>query len=301
MQVYLDILFLENLIINYFILLLTSKFTNIKTSTLRLFLGALLGAVYVLVLILCPNLKIYYTAGSKIVLSLIIIYISFPFKTIKIFLKNVIVFYLATFLFAGATFAFVYLSNGGGFIRNGIVYIFRDTKWIMFILAIASVFIMVRIVLEIMKGKITKEKLEVPIKLSFEGKVVELSALVDTGNFLHDPLTNKPVVIVEYKAVMDIFPTDLQRILEMPDISNLDSIYEAFTSSKWFSRFRLIPFSSLGKENGMLIGLRPDYIKIGSKNGYEEVNDVIIGIHNQELSSNNSYRAILGVDLLQTA
>jgi len=64
------------------------------------------------------------------------------------------------------------------------------------------------------------------------------------------------------------------------------------------SRFRLIPFTSLGKENGMLIGFRPDYIEVGENAEKKGITDVIIGIYNRALSKNNNYSALLSPELI---
>ena len=44
----------------------------------------------------------------------------------------------------------------------------------------------------------------------------------------------------------------------------------------YISRFRLIPFSSLGKQNGMLIGFKPDKVTIKFDGLEKEKGDVII-------------------------
>ena len=64
------------------------------------------------------------------------------------------------------------------------------------------------------------------------------------------------------------------------------------------SKLKFIPFSSLGKQNGMLLGIKPDYIKVIS-NETETVNEnVIIGIYNKSLTKRGEYRALVGIDLI---
>jgi hypothetical protein len=62
-------------------------------------------------------------------------------------------------------------------------------------------------------------------------------------------------------------------------------------------KFKLIPFSSLGNDNGLLIGFKPDYIKVY---GEEECtrDDVLIGIYDGKLSRNNLYTSLIGLDIL---
>nr|WP_279624999.1 sigma-E processing peptidase SpoIIGA [Thermoanaerobacter siderophilus] len=84
---YLDVIFFENLIINYLILSLTRKFSKKGSKPIKLFLGALLGACYVLIFFLLPY-KMIHEVFAKIILSLLIIYMAFTPKTLKEFFEN---------------------------------------------------------------------------------------------------------------------------------------------------------------------------------------------------------------------
>jgi len=48
MDVYIDVLFVENLIMNYLILTVTSRFCRSSASGLRMLAGAAVGAAYVI-------------------------------------------------------------------------------------------------------------------------------------------------------------------------------------------------------------------------------------------------------------
>lgn len=298
MEIYLDILFLENLVINYLILIVTFKFSKSKTSNLRLFLGAFLGAGYVIFLVLFPEMKGYYTTSAKIILSCVIIAVAFTPGKVQTFFKNLAIFYIATFIFAGAAFAFLYFNNTGGFVKSGIFYVLTDTKWSVLVLSLITVGIIIRIFWEIIQFKFIREKMLIPLKIAFGRNTIDLAALVDTGNFLHDPLSNMPVVIVEFKAIRTILPGRIREIFDSSGENDLGSVSSIISETKWYKRFRLIPFNSLGKENGMLIGFKPDYIIVGDDNNQKGVKDVIIGIYNKNLSNNQKYTALLGSELV---
>ncbi len=297
MEIYLDVLFLENVIINYFILLVTAKLSRAGTSSLRLTIGATLGALYVIVLVMLPGMKIYGTIAAKVILSMGIVAVTFTPEKVKAFFKILALFYLSTFIFAGASLAFIYFNQSGGIVRNGIVYVFWNSKWVILILALVMAGIIVKIFLEVIQNRFVREKLLMPLRISFESKVIELAALVDTGNSLHDPLTNTPVIVVEFRAIKDILPMDIQNIFKESKEEDLDSISDVVSQSKWFSRFRLIPFTSLGRENGMLIGFKPDFIEIGENENKKGVNNVVVGIYNKALSKNERYMALLSPEL----
>ncbi|MCX7922357.1 MAG: sigma-E processing peptidase SpoIIGA [Clostridia bacterium] len=298
MEIYLDVLFLENVVMNYLILLVTSKFAKMRISSLRLFIGALIGALYVVFLIFNPGIKVYYTTFAKIVLSFAIIAVTFAPEKVSAFFKTLAIFYVSTFIFAGAALAFLYFNNSGGFVENGIVYVFGQSKWTLLVFSIVTVGIIIRIFWEILQYRVIRERLMIPLKISFESRIISLAALIDTGNSLHDPLTNTPVIVVEFKAVRDILPQEIQGIFENSKENDLFSVTDIIAKSTWFSRFRVIPFTSLGKENGMLIGFKPDYIEIGESEEKKGVNDVIVGIYNRALSKNERYKALLGPELV---
>ncbi|MDF2986911.1 MAG: sigma-E processing peptidase SpoIIGA [Eubacterium sp.] len=297
MEIYLDILLLENLVINYLILYVTAKFSKLRVSTLRLFAGAAVGALYVIFIILQP-VKIYYTTFAKILLSFFIIAITFSPRKVLPFLKTLVIFYISTFIFAGAALAFLFFNQQGGFVRNGIVYVFGQSKWSLMFFSIVTVGIIIKIFMEVIQSRIIKDKLLIPVKIAFDNRMIDLPALVDTGNSLKDPLTNLPVMVVEFKALEELLPEEIRSIFENSKENDLNCVTATISTSKWFSRFRLIPFSSLGKENGMLIGFKPDFIEVGEEEEKRDIKNVIVGIYNRSLSRNEKYKALLGPELV---
>lgn len=65
------------------------------------------------------------------------------------------------------------------------------------------------------------------------------------------------------------------------------------------AKFRVIPFTSLGKQNGMLLGIKADGFSIQAENENVEVPNVIIGISTHDLTKNGLYSALVGLDILE--
>ncbi|EGD46045.1 sigma-E processing peptidase SpoIIGA [Ruminiclostridium papyrosolvens DSM 2782] len=298
MEIYLDVLILENLVINYLILYVTAKFSKYRTSTLRLFLGAIIGALYVGIIIIEPDIKVFYTTVAKILLSFFIIAVTFFPRSIMTFIKTLVIFYISTFIFAGAALAFLFFNDQGGFVKNGIVYVFGQSKWSLMFFSLVTVGIIIKIFMEVIQSKFTRENLLIPVKITFDNRKIGFPALVDTGNSLKDPLTNNPVMVVEFNALEELLPIEIKDIFKNSKEDDLSCVTTTISTSKWFSRFRLIPFSSLGKENGMLIGFKPDFIEIGEEEEKRDVKNVIVGIYNKSLSRNEKYKALLGPELV---
>ena len=48
----------------------------------------------------------------------------------------------------------------------------------------------------------------------------------------------------------------------------------------------------------MLIGIRPEYIKIENEDNQTEIENVIIGIYNKSLTNRGEYRALIGIEII---
>jgi len=298
MDVYLDVLFIENLVINYLILLLTSKMTRQKASSLRLLSGSLVGALYVCFLVVFPGIKVYVSIPAKILLSVSMIAITFNISGIKAFVKALLVFYVITLVFAGTAFAVMLLSmQGRSIIESGVFYIYYNSKLTMMLLAILASLIMFRTIWEIFRQRITKDSMLINLKIHFGESIVSTNALVDTGNHLVDPLTRLPVVIVEFSVLSGILPESIRSVFAETKEDDLGMVTTVISGSPWINRFRLIPFASIGKENGMMIGFKPDYIEIG-EGKVKVIYDAIIAVYNRILSKSDGYRALIGPELM---
>ena len=66
----------------------------------------------------------------------------------------------------------------------------------------------------------------------------------------------------------------------------------------YISKLKWIPYSSLGKQNGMLVGIRADKAIIEKDDQIIEHENVIIGIYNKSLTKKGEYRGLIGVELL---
>ena len=83
MTIYLDVIFLENIVINYIILYVTGMISKAQIKQKRLIAGALIGAFYSIIYYLL-KLKIYSSFIIKIILSIVIIYVVLITRAINI-------------------------------------------------------------------------------------------------------------------------------------------------------------------------------------------------------------------------
>lgn len=292
MTVYIDVVFLENLIINYIIIYVAGIISKAKIRHIRIFIGSLIGAIYSVMYYLV-NFKIYSGAIIKIVLSIVIIYVSFKPSNFKILAKQILLFYLVSFVFGGASIAIIYMVDSQNItIQNGVLIGNYTIKTILIGVIIA--YITIIIAFNIIKTKISRKDLICDIEITLDGKNVQTKAMIDTGNLLKEPITNIPVIVMEHTLFYNIIPSEILNNMEKILSGNLEQISKE-VQEKYISRLRVIPFSSLGKQNGMLLGIRADKAIIYHDENAEILNKVVIGIYDKSLTKRGEYRALLGI------
>ena len=294
MTVYLDIILIENICMNYIILLATGLILKNKISNLRLFLSSLLGSIYA-VSSYITKLEMYSTIIMKILLSITMIYIAFKPKNVKRVFKQLVIFYLTSFAFGGCAFALLYFVRPQDILMKNGVYIGTYPLKIALLGGIVG-FVIINISFKIIKNKLNKKNMFCDIEIYLNEKLVTVHALIDTGNLLKEPITGNAVIVVEKEKLYNLIPNQILDNIEQIMYGNekIENI-----EGEYISKLRLIPFSSLGTPNGMLIGTKVDKIKIEFEEEEIEATNVIVGIYNKSLTKNGLYNALIGLDLLK--
>ncbi|WP_416352905.1 sigma-E processing peptidase SpoIIGA [Caldicellulosiruptor acetigenus] len=93
MIIYADVYILENLVINYFILLVTSYLLKTNVNSFKILLVSVLGAFYSLFQFYQP-LQFLYSPIGKIIVSASFVYLTFLPKNFFGFIRQFLSFYL---------------------------------------------------------------------------------------------------------------------------------------------------------------------------------------------------------------
>ena len=110
MTLYIDIIFLENLFMNYIILYATGIIMKVPIKLMRTFLSSAIGSIYAVISYMSV-LEIYSNIFLKITLSITMVYIAFNARKLRSFFKQLIIFYLTSFTFGGVAFALLYFIS----------------------------------------------------------------------------------------------------------------------------------------------------------------------------------------------
>ena len=298
MTIYLDVVLIENLCMNYIILFATGYILKIEIKHIRLIISALLGGIYSVAAYL-QILEIYSNILLKIILSIVMVYIAYNSKNIKQIIKQLLFFYLITFVFGGCAFALLYFIKPEQILMRNGVYIGTYPLKIVILGGIVG-FTLTVIAFKYAKMKINKKNMFCELEIYFENKKINTLALIDTGNMLKDPITSMPVIVVEKSILKNVLPDiiidNLNKIIggDVPK-----EVYED-KNLNYITKFRVIPFSSIGKENGLLLGFKSNKIKISTQEeGQKMIENVIVGIYDHSLSKKNNYFALVGFEILE--
>jgi len=289
MTVYADVLFLINFTVNILVLYLTGKIGRLSPRRWRIALGAVAGAAYA-VFMFFPRLSFGYSAAAKVLFSLFVVALTFNIRGVRLYIKTVGVFYLVTFCLGGCVMALFYLTDAGAklgaVVKNGILYL--NLPWKVLIGAVLFSYAIIRVVWGILQSRMAREAMYRKIGISWNGKEVWMNALLDTGNALCEPFSGAPVIVAEYEKLLPILPEALKEACQLGETA-----VEQISDERIRGRIRVIPFSSLGKEHGMLIGFRPDKAWLLENEKILDAGAVVIGIYTRNLARDRSYGALL--------
>lgn len=242
--IYIDVLIIVNLFVNYFILLTTSKFLNLKLKLSRLILGEILGAIYSLYIFI-PEPNLFISILIKLFMSIIMVAVSFEFRTIQQFLKIIVCFYAVNFAFSGIMFALWCAFKPNGMIINNDIVYFNISPITLIVSTVISYIIIEIINRVIEKKQLKSSKYEIGIK--FKDKYIVLNAKIDTGNLLKEPFSNLPVIVVKKSEINLLIPEF--NIFE--NIENQNEIKKL--------KIRIIPFKTVSG-TGILPAFKPEYV-----------------------------------------
>ena len=119
----------------------------------------------------------------------------------------------------------------------------------------------------------------VPVTLSYQGRTASFTALRDTGNTLHDPITGEPVLVVSGQ-IGEALTGLTQRELASP----LETL-----AARPLPGLRLIPYHAVGNPGGLLLAMRFPGAMVGKKQ-----QNVLVAFAAEGLGHTGMYQALTG-------
>lgn len=252
MAVYLDLVMLLNFLVDLLLLLGTNRLAGHPPGGKRAAFAAVLGGVYAGACML-PGFS--FLAGTL-------------WRIVSLALMAVLAFgWDQSALRRGVLFVFLSMALGG------VAVVLGSGGFWSLVLAAGLVCLLCLLGF---RGRAGGHEY-VPISITQGEKTVNLTALVDTGNTLRDPVSGRPVLVVDARVA--------SKLVDLSD-EQLSHPIETLAQGL-FPGLRLIPYCAVGKPAGMLLGLSVDELKIDGK-----VSDSLVAFAPQRIG--NGYQALAG-------
>ncbi|MBD5543714.1 MAG: sigma-E processing peptidase SpoIIGA [Lachnospiraceae bacterium] len=247
---------------DFALLIVLNKALKVSKRTRDLFLGALISGI--------GGIFPYFVPVSLPRPAVIFFeYICFPFLTLLVafgrktwqdFFKTFGLFLGLNFL-AGGCFHFLY-ERFPFFKQN-------SYQLVTFFAAFFFLCMFMKKGMEIIRGNFVEKQIYIPVVLQVGEKSISATGLMDTGNHLKEPISQKPVIIIEKELLRK----------------------EGICLSE--NNFFAIPYHSIGNKAGIMRGFIAEEITIGREQDSRKLQQVMIGICEEKLSGTGEYSLIL--------
>lgn len=229
-MVYLDLVMVLNFALDFLLLLGTNRLAGFPMAPGRSALAAALGGVYGGIC-LVPGFRFLGNSLWRLVFLALIAVIAFGWNR--------------SALRRGCLFVFLSMALGGIALGLG-----NGGAWAL-VAAAAGVALLCCIGFQ---GRASSRS-HATVELRYGKKRRRMTALLDTGNTLTDPVTGRKVLVVGADVAQELLGLEL-KMLQHP-IETL--------AQKPVAGLRLIPYRAVGQPMGMLLAVKMDEVKLDGK------------------------------------
>lgn len=276
MVVYVDVLLVVNLIVDFFLLKITFKLLKTDPKPIRVLISSGIGAISSLY-IFFPESTAFINITYQLIIGSLIMLTALDFKSLKYFLRSVAVFFTVTCVYGGIMTALWQVLKPKGMVINNSVVYFNISPLVLILSTVSGYF------LYLFLNKIfalpSKTAKKCSLNLYALGKSVGLTGIIDTGNSITDVLSNSEIIIVDKAVAVSLLGTE--------DFSN-DPLYA--------TRYRTIPCETV-MGRSLLEGFRCDMGEIRFEDKVIPLTNPVIALSKTPIKEN--YSAILNPKILE--
>ena len=201
MKIYVDVVVFINFFFDFLLLFATSYILKRNTKIYKILLGALIGSISILLLFIkISSLQLFI---FKIIVSVLMILVTFNFKNIKYFLKNLLYLYIVSIILGGFLY---FINNLFSYKSNGLVFFNNHFSInIIIIILISPVILYLYIKTNKTRKETYNNRYLVNITL-LNGNKLNLTGFIDSGNNLYDPYKKRPIILINKEILKNYKP-----------------------------------------------------------------------------------------------
>lgn len=232
-MIYVDLLIIEDLLLNYIILFGAGILLNRIIILKKIFFSSIIGIIPIFFLF--TNINKMGIFVLLFIFSIIMSLISFGYKDIIYLINNIIYMYFISIFLAGT----IYLINTY-FLPHINSYLLNT--FILIIIALVTTYIYVKSLKKIKLDNSNYYKIDIYLK---DKPKITIMSFLDTGNKLIDPYSNKPIILIS-KKIINI--DNVKKLLVPYNTIDSNGLLECFSPEK-------IYIHKIGYRKKLLIGV----------------------------------------------
>lgn len=271
MVVYLDALVALNLVLDYLLLLLTGRIAGAVLCRWRIFLAALAGSLYAGAII-WPGWAFLGHGMTRLGFGVLMVLAAYGSE--RRLLRLTVVFFALSAALGGGLYALSFLGAGVGMV-HAVPTPTLDIKYILLFAAVG--YGLMSLFGRCLARHGPRELKEVEVRLG-EGRA-GLTALVDSGNTLVDPMTGKSVIVAEGRQLAHLLPPE----------ADFDHPCQCFPTLDQPQRFRLLPYRAVGVDKGLLLAVRADGVQVSGR----ELGPRLVALSPTPVGGGGGYNALI--------
>lgn len=260
--IYIDSVFLLNLVMDLYLLCLTGKALGKKVSLLKVFWGSVAGAAGYCLILCVPGISYpHKVLFGMIPVGGLMVKTACKTRGPGELFRAMGVLFTFSFLMGGFI---IFVKGKSAFAARG------DSVAIILGLGFGG-YVLGRKLTELWRKKRNNHFCRVTLP-GDEGPL-ELAALIDTGNGLVEPVSGNPVAIL-----------DAER-------------WESLKTWMKPEKYKAIPYHSIGREKGVMEGYEIGGVSVKGDDGEERYDKMIVAVFKGNVAGDGSYQMILPPEL----
>ena len=257
MIIYVDILLAVNWWVDFLLLLGVRRFAAFGARPWRLVLGALVGSLFSLVLLL-PPMTAWLTLPLKLFAAAGMVLVAFGWHSRRRYIKAMLFLFGLSAGLAGLCSALYHFAAPRDlYVVNGVVY-YDVSPWLLIGLTVFC-YGLLWVFDQVMRRRAPADR-DFIVRIHHGDETVSVHCLYDSGNHLVEPFSNRPVLVIERAAI--------ENLLAVPE-----NVEELPPNGSW----RVVPFDSLGG-SGLLPAFSPDRAVVFTAQGERVLDECYIAV-----------------------
>ena len=257
--VYVDSVFVLNALMDYLLLLCTGRLAGIRLRRGRYALAAALGGAYAVAVFLpgCGFLSLLpVKAAAGVALAVV------AFGGEERLLRLTLLLFAVSCAMAGCVLGLGLLAGSGVPVIRGVFY--TDISAKVLLIAAAAAYLVLTVVFRASARHGLGGQLA-DARVCVGGRTAVLTALLDTGSALRDPVTGAAVLVVCPGGLDGVLPPQAARLLTPQLLRFPPDLLEPLEQAAPQLRWHLVPYRAVGVPGGLLLAVRSDWTEIAGE------------------------------------